>query len=261
MDEVMRRTEILKKIAELEAQMKKGDRAAEAEWAHMYADLAPDLMSSENRTKVIDILRREYKDGSVEDGMRLASILLDSGLPAEGDEAVKILEDIADREDVDDDISAAAMDYLSLLYMGAVGGIAPQYDKALSFLIRGMVENGSVESTYILGDLFKDGVGPVRKDNQTAMALYRQAEKMALTSSGGYDHPLAMIYYRMACVANEKPDDKYSENEVLMYLAKAEAAVEEALLDGDDSSASVRRAIDEMRAHVRRRHAKNAALA
>jgi TPR repeat protein len=252
----MRRTEILKKIAELEDQMKKGDRSAESEWAHMYADLVPDLMSPENRSRVIDILRREFREGSVEDGMRLASILLDSQDSSEGDEAVKILENIADRDDVDDEISAAAMDYLSLLYMGAVGGIAPQYDKALSFLIRGMVENGSIESTYILGDLFKDGVGPVRKDNQTAMALYRQAEKMALAAESSYDHPLAMIYYRMACVANERPDDTYNENEVLMYLAKAEAAVEEAMLDGDDSSASVTRAIEEMRAHVRRRRLK-----
>lgn len=250
----MRRTEILKKIAELEDQMKKGDRTAEADWAHMYADLVPDLMSPENRSRVIGILRREFHDGSVEDGMRLASLLLDSNLPSDGDEAIKILEEIANRDDVDDEIAAAAMDYLSLLYMGAVGGIAPQYDKALSFLIRGMVENGSIESTYILGDLFKDGVGPVRKDNQTAMALYRQAEKMALASQNEFDHPLAMIYYRMALVAEERPAESYDEHEVLMYLAKAEAAVHEAELDGDDSSSSVQRAIDEVRARVRRRH-------
>jgi hypothetical protein len=70
-----------------------------------------------------------------------------------------------------------------------------------------------------------------------------------------------MIYYRMACVANERGEDTYDENEVLMYLAKAEAAVEEALMDGDDSSESVRRAVEEMRAHVKRRSKAGPALA
>lgn len=255
----MSRKEILAKIAELEEKMKKGDHNAETEWAHMCADLIPNLLTPDHREKAAEILRREYQSGSVEDGMRLVSLLLDSGKEADCEEAETVLESIANSDDADSALKASAMDYLSLLYMGAINGYQPRYDKALSFLIRGMVENGSVESTYILGDLFKDGIGPVSRDTETAMALYRQAEAMALAHRNQFDHPLAMIYYRMAMIASERPDDTYDENEVLMYAAKAEAAVQEALMDGDDSSRSVLNAIDDIRRHLR--HKDNKALA
>ena len=69
----MRRTEILK-IAELEADEEGRSRCGSRVGTHV-CGLGAGSHVSENRTKVIDILRREYKDGSVwktECGLRLS---------------------------------------------------------------------------------------------------------------------------------------------------------------------------------------------
>jgi TPR repeat protein len=136
--------------------------------------------------RALDLLEEAAGTGDSAAMLAMGGFALDTELGKEGrDRAISLIEDAADAGDVN------AANLLGSLYAQGRGvPLDPQ--KAMLFFEMGMVA-GNSPAMSSMGDMFRNGVGPIAADPEKAMALYAEA---ASRGNQGAARKVADMYLR-----------------------------------------------------------------
>ena len=113
-----------------------------------------------------------------------------------------------------------------IYYYGRVNGGKPQYKKAFHYFSIGHVAGGIYESTYKLGDMFRDGKG-VAKDTRTAIRLYLTvySDTVDQYNQGHYECKHADICLRIGSCYMDGEGFMKDDDEAYKFLREAEDAI------------------------------------
>ena len=113
-----------------------------------------------------------------------------------------------------------------IYYYGRVNGGKPQYKKAFHYFSIGHIAGGIYESTYKLGDMFRDGKG-VAADIRTAIRLYLTvySDTQEQYKNGHYDCKHADICLRIGSCFLHGDGLMKDVDEAYKYLREAEEAI------------------------------------